>query len=680
MEQDRPVNDDIDGILQSFSPGVGYTKELGELNYTNGIGTEHGFWKHAVNCKYYYQCGYFEQNADGKIFWCTYDQRTDHHREYKGVHVHKTKKPIENGPLDKHLKQISTHIKTRYQIYSKIAHFTATSNLSLKQGCSEELFQIIYESLDYYKQNFSHYLKAPNQQIIPKIGPEKIRKIMIETADDLLSQSISNIKYTKYISICLDGGQTNSRHFIDFVAWSKRSSFSVFIKDTQSLNSKGYADLALECLNHERLKSIQNKIVCFVGDGLRAQVAGIDPESKESFQHRSGIGDLSKIIFSPCNNHRLQNAFKKTYRENLLFKKMVNKVNKLAIFLRKPTQVKALKKICPEPIVTRWQYIFNITFFIQNNIECINRIISLKESNVYEIDFDLEFFLEILHPIRSATLVLSQNKCCLCDVYPIISAVIEQYKELKLKFNEENHKQVINALIKNIKYYTLTSPQQSLIMLSYVLTPCGRSTMFKLENGYPPENEENYVSFDPIMLPDLLSKKSTENETEEINIDALIDIVTEESSQLSDDVDYLKQNDDDAELEQRDENGSVYEKCRDAISKLIKYFKINILEHQNLYKRLREWINLNHDSIPFYELIGNDEEPMAIWNEILKTHSTCYQKWHILADIAIKLYSIPSTETNCERTISLQGFIAKDRSQRSKPDLLNARLIHLQNK
>ena len=208
---------------------------------------------------------------------------------------------------------------------------------------------------------------------------------------------------------------------------------------------------------------------------------------------------------------------------------MVNKVNKLAIFLRKPTQVKALKKICPEPIVTRWQYIFNITFFIQNNIECINRIISLEESNVYEIDFDLEFFLEILHPIRSATLVLSQNKCCLCDVYPIISAVIEQYKELKLKFNEENHKQVINALIKNIKHYTLTSPQQSLIMLSYVLTPCGRSTMFKLENGYPPENEENYVSFDPIMLPDLLSKKSTENETEEINIDALIDIVTEES-------------------------------------------------------------------------------------------------------------------------------------------------------
>lgn len=47
---------------------------------------------------------------------------------------------------------------------------------------------------------------------------------------------------------------------------------------------------------------------------------------------------------------------------------------------------------------------------------------------------------------------------------------------------------------------------------------------------------------------------------------------------------------------------------------------------------------------------------------------------------ALRLNSIAATETNCERTISLQGFISKDRSQRSKSDLLNARLIHLQNK
>lgn len=54
------------------------------------------------------------------------------------------------------------------------------------QGCSEELFSIIYASLDFYRHNYSQYVKTPNQQIIPKIGPEKIREIMIETADKLL--------------------------------------------------------------------------------------------------------------------------------------------------------------------------------------------------------------------------------------------------------------------------------------------------------------------------------------------------------------------------------------------------------------------------------------------------------------------------------------------------------------
>ena len=98
----------------------------------------------------------------------------------------------------------------------------------------------------------------------------------------------------------LDGGQTGSRHFIYFVAWSKKSSFSIFIKDTQSLNSKWYADFALEWLNHDRIKVFQYKIVCFVGDGLWAQVADIDPESNDSFQHRLGVSDLSKIMFSLC--------------------------------------------------------------------------------------------------------------------------------------------------------------------------------------------------------------------------------------------------------------------------------------------------------------------------------------------------------------------------------------------
>lgn len=186
--------------------------------------------------------------------------------------------------------------------------------------------------------------------------------------------------------------------------------------------------------------------------------------------------------------------------------------------------MKVLKKIYPEPI----------GFFIQNNIDCINRIISSHGSHTYNIDFNLDFFLHILHQLRSATIVFSKNICSLSDVYPIIVAVIEQYQELKLIYQEETHQQIINALIHNKKYYTFTSLQQSLILLAYVLTPQGRSDVFKSENGYIPENEEKYVSFEPMKLPDILSKKCSENEKEEVNIDAVIDIIAEELTQQND--------------------------------------------------------------------------------------------------------------------------------------------------
>lgn len=460
----------------------------------------------------------------------------------------------------------------------------------------------------------------------------------------------------------------------------KKTTFSIFVKDTRSLNASGYADLALECLKNERLLKLQNKIVCFIGDGLRAQTAGLDPKSGESFQHRNGIGDFSKILFSPCFNHRIQNSFKKTYREMKLFRDIVKKINIVAIFLRKPAQVKILKRVCPEPIVTRWQYIFNICIFIEKNLEKIKSIIELQESHKYDIDFDLELFIKIIHPLRSATIVLSTNKCCLSDVYPIIMEVLQQYEKLKLECSEDKYVEIIDALIENIKYYTITSPQQSFLMLSYILTPQGRSDLYERDNKKKPENEETYITFQKKQLPDLLSNQSKENNNDEINIDSLIDIIEEEEKEQSDKDDFFSHHDDDEELEQTSEKRSTYEICRDSIEKLIKYLKINIFEQHNLYQRLREWINMPHNEIPFFELIDNCENSVVIWEEIIKTESDIYKKWKALADIALRLNAIAATETNCERTISLQGFIAKDRAQRAKPDLLNARLIHLQSK
>ena len=46
------------------------------------------------------------------------------------------------------------------------------------------------------------------------------------------------------------------------------------------------------------------------------------------------------------------------------------------------------------------------------------------------------------------------------------------------------HKKIKKFKICDSIYYTLTSPQRSLILLGYVLTPQGRSTIFKSEDIY----------------------------------------------------------------------------------------------------------------------------------------------------------------------------------------------------
>lgn len=69
-------------------------------------------------------------------------------------------------------------------------------------------------------------------------------------------------------------------------------------------------------------------------------------------------------------------------------------------------------------------------FFLRNNIDVINQILNLNEKSTYKLDFGIDFFIQILHPFRSAAVYFSKDTCCLRDIYPIIFEVIKQYEEL----------------------------------------------------------------------------------------------------------------------------------------------------------------------------------------------------------------------------------------------------------
>lgn len=709
---------------EEISPGNGYTRVSDELNFFQDNGYEYPFWQHKKEGRTHIQCGYHIRTNSGSVIWCTYDKRIDHHRNCYGKHVHAylttKQKKLEDFTR-------STHVTRCKAVYNQIAHFAAISNLSLEMAASQHLFDIIYTAIEYYKENSVQFFKQPPSKIIPKISAATVRTLMIKSAEDIVKKNIENLKFENYISICLDAGTTKSRHFIDIAIWTPRTTFSVFVKETPSLTANGYAKLAIECLTDPRLSQIKGKISAFVGDGLRSQVAGLTPGKRDCFQSLIKDPDLRKIFFSPCYNHRLQNAIKKTFKEDAIFKRYVNWIHEFSVFLRKPDNILKLGVVCPEAIETRWNYLFDICAFIKKYKDPIiallmeyNMYITLSDEVLqveeeedtlldntksnYQIVLDtIDKLLQILWPFKAATLCLSYENCSLAKVYPIFTDLIAKYETVKDELHpSDQFVSVINKIIKNIKSQTFAAPEMPLFYLAYMLTPAGRSLLYKQEKGFSLENDDSQIQFQPYVIPDfetVFNKSKIKRIEQAEDVAAIQDIHLTNQGNSNDDEfehnDSSNKFDDNSDKSNSDDNNKIdeesddnqitqtrYEICKKALDILIEYLHIpsesnapNI--HNNLFNILDKWIDAPHDELPHCELITNDN-PMEIWVRIKE--STRFQKWHQLADIALRLYGISASETICERIISLQGHISKDRAQKAKGELSDARLIHMQNR
>ena len=431
-----------------------------------GVGTECGFWKHKKMNKIYFQCAYYEEYQN-EVMFCHYDKRKDHHEACHGQHKHDIKQKRKCGPLDQHVVR-SIKPESIERIYETIGHYVAVSNSSISSGSSQELFNIIYAAIEYIKKNHLDIYTTPLNQIIPKCGPERIRNTIIRTAEEIRTKTIHSIQSSDYISICLDAGTIGNRHFVDFVLSSRGKTFPLEIVDVGNLDSEGYANLALQILDKDILKNV--KISAFVGDSLPAQVKGLHPLSKKSFQKRKETDiEKRKILFIPCTNHRLQNAFKKSYREDPKMKIVTDSIHSLSISLRKPSAVSVLHSVCPNPIETRWLYVYDVAYYIY-----VHRQDILSKLNIVISD-DIYSFLMIIAPIRSVMNILGKESTCLPDVYPLIQKLIQILKELDIKDWNDS----INCLIHNIEYYTISSKEGSLYLLSYALTPRGRSDLYR---------------------------------------------------------------------------------------------------------------------------------------------------------------------------------------------------------
>ena len=495
---------------------------------------------------------------------------------------------------------------------------------------------------------------------------------------------MNEFKNLSYSSICLDAGIIGSRHFVDFVLATKGKTFPIKIIDAKNLNADGYADLGLRILQDNILDNIN--ISAFVGDSLPAQVKGLHPKSKHSFQKRESTPlKYKKILFVPCANHRLQNAFKKTYKEDLHMKKSVDFIHFLSVKLRKPSNIDILGTICPNPIETRWLYCYEVCTFIENNKEIIKSKLNI------EISDDIAILLKILAPLRSLMNVLGKETTCLPDVYPLVSKLIELLDRLDDISGWENTR---DCLIRNIKYYTLNSKEGPLYLLSYALTPKGRSDLYQKQFKKEVPNEKDFIKFTEYEIPNILnSNKSNEmnsnneldqnennnNEQDKI-VDCLIDVALDtwqnfEPSVTKNDGEYEILQGNVLQIKQTMEvHQSFFHISCSALDEILEYLLIPEKERGNTKKAFFKWMTSDHDKLPDY-FLADDKNPEMIWSAIHLRDAS--ENWNQIAEIALRLLNIPATETSCERLISIQGFIAHKRCRRANSELLNARLIHM---
>jgi hypothetical protein len=579
------------------------------------------------------------------------------------------------------------------RIHSLAAEFVTATNLSCRQAASSAMHVFIANLVELGASlPREHPGAIPDaQSLIDGISERTIADAIRRNADRRLEQALECLSDFRFVNLVIDAGMVHHLKTIPCLLTNPfhlKSPVLLALRENQNFTKHDYA-----CLFHELIAMVQTSglILCSVViDNLRAQSAGLD---------ETLLSLLSPVIHIRCFAHMtnlvLQNSLSMPH-----FSRVMTILEEVQSLLRSPSASAAIGRRCPRFVRTRWFYMVETLGFIVRHIDAITCYLTAHESGYDGVPTELFELYAILLPFSCFLRAIETRNCSLSMVVPLARQVLAALFHIRPLLRTSASVEILRDMqIRFLARLTVNNHEE--VLASYALGLAGRAEIRKREIGYsipagmaeipPPPVDDGcnlhaYMiggsSYDDTMLAICQMIDNTTPATVLDGFSARLvehhDEPTEELEEEVTVVETYKQalahfaNLSDDERMETDPYAAVYERATVCITTLGQ--KLG-LDPELVMTRMNSWLFAPLDEARVLLDSIALSSPDQIWRAAHR-----YDQWSGFAELALRLVSCSTSESDAERVLSMQKSIAALHGTRFGIRGIEARLrCHLAN-
>ena len=626
--------------------------------------------------RFLYRCPSKIRCVDGHIYRCKKLCRPNEIQSHinSKKHVYDFGNPELNGQLV--FTNDLSHFRMR--IINALSRLAACIDISCIAASSPGMFKFIHECI-YTGLILGKYWKDCQmkdiESLFVKCSEKSIAENIKKLADSSFNEDLQIAKRIRYLSMKTDAGSVLGFHCFHSIVSAPKSSFSLLLDvyENRNFTADDYRQYFLEQINFCFNNNIQ--IVALVHDNFRPQCAGI----KELLFIQEEDSNFKSIIDLRCMAHNINLVFINGILKNEKLKPLIDKVLRYSVDLRKPEAIGINGVKCPTISPTRWIYIFDQLLFMIKNIDVIEDYFGDDFKNFKD---NFKFLYELIRPIKVYSLAVESDDTTLYESFEWAEYLLKKLKNLAYLYSQ--YSDDIANIIREFLARTISN-QWHFINLSYLLTFSGRMRVRKSENkpfGRTENMEENHF-YSPVINIDkeenkfqkmvdndiefLSCFKTFEEDENFIEKESTCVEVTIDASNLSEESYF--------ESLQKLKNIPMCELFEYSIDKemyvlaesgLRKYCAMLKLDERECVKSFDSWLFSDPQQFRFKIY---DTEYVAMWKKI-----KMYQEWKSLAEIALRLGQISTSESQVERLLSKQKHVMGTSKTNLGTKMLESRL------